>query len=70
MRIYLTTTDKILEFDLAYELLCFDKNVRSCHFYVDNKQLIVSHYFQTEGGSCCTRVTLYGVRTTRQSSRG
>ena len=26
---------KILELDFAYELLRFDINVRSCHFYVD-----------------------------------
>ena len=29
---------KILEFDFAYELLRFDKNVRSCHFYVDSDE--------------------------------
>ena len=29
---------KILEFDFAYELLRFDKNVHSCHIYVDSDE--------------------------------
>ena len=34
---------KILEFDFAYELLRFDKNVCSCHFYVDSDEYKTSN---------------------------